>query len=77
MMIKGEGVGGEDDDDDEESKNHGESCSSSYSSDWVLITAWIIVQLLAESLTNHTLGTNHCAKSRGKSVVEESVHKLL
>ena len=28
-----------DDDDNEDSKNHGESCSSSYSSDWVLITA--------------------------------------
>ena len=40
MVMKGEGVGGrDDDDDDEDSKNHGESCSSSYSSDWVLITA--------------------------------------
>ena len=39
MVMKGEGVGGGDDDDDEDSKNHGESCSSSYSSDWVLITA--------------------------------------
>ena len=61
MVIKGEGVGGGDDDDDEDSKNHGESCSSSYSSDWVLITAELLFKITDESHVGHQ---SLCEESR-------------